>query len=156
MVNPREHLSNTCRVGNHAHCPLYLSEIASGYHRWCLVVNTTLEPSRAPVNELDSTLGLDGSDSCVHVLGCNVSSVHQTASHVLAVTGIALSHHRRWFERGVGDLSNRKLLVVRLLSGDNRSVRRKHEVDTRVRYEICLELGNVHVQRSVKPQRRGQ
>ena len=43
-----------------------------------------LEACGAPVDKLDVALGLDVSDGDVHVFGHNVSSVKQTASHVLA------------------------------------------------------------------------
>merc|ERR1719296_756431 len=96
---------------------------------WRLVVDAALETSWAPVHKLDSSLGLNRGYGGIHVLGNNVTTVHHTARHVLSVTRIALGHHRSRLERRVGDLGDRKLLVVRLLSGDDRCVRRKHEVD---------------------------
>merc|ERR1719273_2775384 len=58
-----------------------------------LVVDTALETSGAPVDELDGSLGLDGGDSGVDILGDDITSVHEAASHVLSVAGIALGHH---------------------------------------------------------------
>jgi hypothetical protein len=57
-----------------------------------LVVDSDFESGGAPVDELDGPLGLDGGDGRVHVLGDDVTAVEHAASHVLAVTGIALHH----------------------------------------------------------------
>merc|ERR1719420_1388349 len=51
-------------------------------------------------------------------------------------------------------IRNTQLLVVRLLSRDDRGVRRKHEMDARVRHKVGLELRNVHVECSIETQRR--
>lgn len=58
---------------------------------------------------------------------------------------ITLDHLIGRLEAGVGDLGNSKLLVVGLLRGDDRGVRGQGEVDTGVRYEIRLELSQVHI-----------
>jgi hypothetical protein len=55
---------------------------------------------------LDGLLGLDGGNSSVDVFGHDVSSVHEAASHVLSVSGIAFGHHVSRLEGGVGDFSN--------------------------------------------------
>ena len=62
------------------------------------------------------------------------SSVHHAASHVLAMTGIALHHHGGRLEDGHGDLGHGELLVVGLLGRDHWSIGGEHEVDPGVRY----------------------
>ena len=49
-----------------------------------------------------------------------------------------------------------ELLVVRLLSRDNRRVRSHAEVDAWVRDQVGLELGDVNVQRAVEAQGSGE
>jgi hypothetical protein len=71
-----------------------------------LIVDTALESSRTPVDELNSTLGLDGGDGRVYILRYNISAEHHTASHEFTVTRVALGHHVRRFEHSVGDLLN--------------------------------------------------
>ena len=66
---------------------------------------------------------------------------------------ITLDHHGGRLEDRHGDLGHRQLLVVSLLSRDDRRVRSQHEVDAGVRHQIGLELSDVHVQSSIKPQR---
>jgi hypothetical protein len=121
-----------------------------------LVVDAALEAGRAPVDELDGALGLDRGDRRVDVLGDDVAAVHEAARHVLAVARVALGHHGRRLEGGVGDLRDRELLVVGLLGRDDRGVRREHEVDARVRHQVGLELGDVDVERAVEAERRGE
>jgi hypothetical protein len=122
VINTGKGFCNGSGVGNHAYSSLDTGKITSWNDcRW-LVVDTALEASRAPIDELHSSLGLDGSDSGVHVLGDNITSEHHATSHELTVTWVTLGKHVRWLEHCVGDLSNRKLLVVSLLSRDDRSI----------------------------------
>merc|ERR1712019_272759 len=133
VVDTGQSLGNSSRVGNHGAGTHDLGKVTTRDHGGRLVVDTTLETGRTPVHELNRALGLDGSDSSVHVLGDDITTVHQAHSHVFTVTRITLGEHRSGFEHRVGDLTHRQLLVVRLLSRDDRGVRRKHEVDAWVR-----------------------
>ena len=69
---------------------IYLGKISSGHHGGGLVVDADLEASGTPVNELDSPLGLDGSDGSVDILGDDVSTVQHATGHILAVTWVTL------------------------------------------------------------------
>jgi hypothetical protein len=131
-------------------------EVAAGDDGRGLVVDAALEAGRAPVDELDGALGLDGRDRGVDVLGDDVAAVHEAARHVLAVARVALGHHARRLEDGVGDLRDGELLVVGLLGRDDRGVRGEHEVDARVGDEVGLELGDVDVQGAVEAERGRQ
>ena len=123
MIDSGEDLSDGSGVGDHADGAHNLGEITTWDNSGWLVVDTALEASWAPVDELDGSLGLDGGDSGVDILGDDITSVHEAAGHVLTVARIALSHHRGGLEGAVGDLSNGELLVVGLLGRDDRSVR---------------------------------
>mmetsp|Transcript_13516 Transcript_13516/g.22200 ORF Transcript_13516/g.22200 Transcript_13516/m.22200 type:complete len:206 (-) Transcript_13516:942-1559(-) len=105
VVNTREHLCNGCAVGDHAHRTLHLCKIATWYYSRGLVVDATLEASWAPVYKLNGSLGLNGGHSRIHILWHHITTVHQTARHVLAMSWIALGHHRRRLKCAVGDLS---------------------------------------------------
>jgi len=122
VVNSGEDLSDSGRVGDHADGAHNLGEITTGNNSWGLVVDTALEASGAPVDELDGSLGLDGGNGSVDVLGDDITSVHKAASHVLSVSGVTLGHHGGGLEGGVGDLGNGELLVVGLLGRDDGSV----------------------------------
>mmetsp|Transcript_63511 Transcript_63511/g.105937 ORF Transcript_63511/g.105937 Transcript_63511/m.105937 type:complete len:411 (+) Transcript_63511:505-1737(+) len=156
VVNAGEHLSDGSAVADHADSTLHLGQITTRHNSGWLVVDTALETSGAPVHELDGTLGLDGGHRGVHVLGDNITTVHQAAGHVLSVTWVTLGHHRGGLESGVGDLSNGELLMVGLLGGDDRGPRRQHEVDTWVWHQVGLELSHVDVQGTIEPQGGGQ
>lgn len=58
-------------------------------------------------------------------------------------------------EASIGDFSDRQLLVVRLLGGDDGRIGRQREVDARVGDQVRLELRQVHVQGAVETQGRG-
>merc|ERR1712028_75071 len=137
-------------VGDHAHGALHASKIATGDNGRGLVVNTALEAGRAPVDELNSALGLDGGDCSVDILGDDITTVHEAASHVLAVAGIALGHHGGGLEGRGGDLRDGELLVVGLLGRDDWSIGGKHEVDTGVGDKVGLELSDVHVEGTIE------
>ena len=73
MVKTSPSFSNGSSVGQHANSTLYLGKITSWYDGWWLVVDTDLETSWTPVNELDGSLGLDGGNSSVDIFGDNIT-----------------------------------------------------------------------------------
>ena len=150
MVNAGKSLGDGSGVGNHANGALDIRQVATRDALGSLVIDTTLETSGAPIDELDSALGLDGSNSGVDVLGYNISTVHETAGHVLSVTGVALGHHVSGLEHRTGDLGNGKRFVEGLLSRDDGGVRGEHEVNTRVGHQVGLELSNIDIQGAVE------
>jgi len=150
MVNSGEDLSDGSGVGDHADSAHDLGEITTWHDGRGLVVDSALETSRAPVDKLDGSLGLDGGDSGVDILGDDITSVHEAAGHVLSVSGVTLGHHGGGLEGGVGDLGNGELLVVGLLGGDDGSVGRKHEMDSWVGHEVGLELSDIDVKGTVE------
>merc|ERR1719456_948049 len=83
VINSGEDLSDGGGVGDHADGSHDLGEITTWHNGWGLVVDTALESSGAPVDELDGSLGLDGGDGSVDILGDDITSVHEAASHVL-------------------------------------------------------------------------
>jgi len=119
VIDSGEDLSDGSRVGDHAAGSHDLSEITTWHNGRGLIVDTALEASWAPVDELDGSLGLDGGDGSVDILRDDVTSVHHAASHVLTMSGVALGHHGCGLEGRVGDLSNGELFVISLLSRDD-------------------------------------
>jgi hypothetical protein len=106
MVESGEDFSNGGRVGDHAYGSHDLSKITSGDDCRGLIVDSNLESGGTPVDELDGSLGLDGSNRSIDVLRNDITSVEHGAGHVLTMTGVTLSHHVSGLKGGVGDLSN--------------------------------------------------
>mmetsp|Transcript_14663 Transcript_14663/g.39197 ORF Transcript_14663/g.39197 Transcript_14663/m.39197 type:complete len:217 (-) Transcript_14663:181-831(-) len=104
VVDAGENLCDGCGVADHAAGTHHLSQVTAGNHSRRLVVDTALEACGAPIHKLNGTLGLDSSDRCVHIFGHDVSTVHHTACHVLAMTRVALHVHGCGLEDGHGDL----------------------------------------------------
>merc|ERR1711959_506822 len=156
VVNASKDLSDGGGVGDHAAGALDLGKVTTGDDGWWLVVDATLEAGWAPVDELDGALGLDGGNGSVHVLGDDVSTVHHTAGHVLAMTRIALGHHVGGLEARVGDLGNGERLMVGLLGRDDWRVGGDHKVDAWVGYQVGLELSNINVEGAIESERSGQ
>jgi hypothetical protein len=156
VVNAGEDFSNGGRVGDHADGTLDLGEVTSWDNGWWLVVDTTLETSWAPVDELDGSLGLDGGNSGVDVLRDDVTTVHHTTSHVFTVTRVALGHHSGRLESRVGDFSNGQLFVVGLFSRDDWGIRRQDEMNTWVWHQVSLELSDIDVQGTIESERSSQ
>src|SRR5512143_2339804 len=103
VIETSPSLGNGGGVGQHADGTLYLGQITTGHNSGWLVVNTDLEASGTPVNELNGALGLDGGNGGIDILGHNITTVQHATGHVLAVTRIALNHLVGGFETGVGD-----------------------------------------------------
>jgi len=123
VIDSGEHFSDSSGVGDHANSSHDLGQVTTWDDSGWLVVDTSLEASWAPVDELDGSLGLDGGDGSVDILGDDVTSVHHAASHVLTMSGIALGHHGGRLEGRVGDLSNGELFVIGLLGRDDWGIR---------------------------------
>ena len=155
VVETSPGLGDGCGVAQHADGTLNLCKITTRDDGGWLVVDTNLEASWTPVNELDGTLGLDGSDGGVDILGDDITSVEETACHVLAVTGIALHHLVGGLEAGVGDLGNGQLLMVGLLSRDDWSIGNHREMDTWVGHQVGLELSQIDIEGTIESQRSG-
>ena len=98
VIDSGEDLGDGSGVGDHAASSHDLGKITTWDNGWWLIVDTALETSWAPVNELNGSLGLDGGDSGVDILWDDITSVHEAASHVLSVSWIALGHHGGWLE----------------------------------------------------------
>ena len=118
-----------------------------------LVADTKLEASRAPVDELNGALGLEGGNSSVGVVGNDITAIEQAGGHVLAVTGVALDHLVVGLEAGHGHLLDRVGLVSGLGGRDNRSVCHEREVDARIGNQVGLELVKIDVERAIEAER---
>merc|ERR1712190_593530 len=81
MIDTGEDLSDGGRVRDHANSAHNLSQVTTRNNGRGLVVDTTLETSGGPVDELDGSLGLDGGNGGVDVLGDDITTVHEAASH---------------------------------------------------------------------------
>merc|ERR1711981_801920 len=150
MIDSGEDFGNGGRVGDHAYGSHNLGQVTSWDNSWWLVVDTAFETGWAPIDELDGSLGLDGGNGSVDVLGDNITSVHHAAGHVFTVSGVAFGHHGSWLESGVGDFSNGELFVVSFLGRDNWGVRGKHEMDSGVGDEVGLELSDIDVEGTIE------
>jgi hypothetical protein len=79
------------------------------------VLDVYLEASGAPIDELDGTLGLDGGNGSLDILGNNITTVEQAACHVFAFTRISLDHLVASLEASKCHLSDRVLFVMSLV-----------------------------------------
>ena len=146
-------LSNGSSVGQHTDSTLDLGQVTSWNNSRWLVVDTNFETSGTPVNELDCTFGLDGSNGSIYILRDNITTEKETASHVLAMSRIAFHHLVSWFKASISDFSYTKLLMVSFLGRDDGSISNKREVDTWVWYQIGLELSKIDIKGTIKTKR---
>jgi len=159
VVKSRPGLSNGGGVGKHGNGSLDVSEatiLRSGRDsHGLLVVDAELETSRAPLDQVEGGLGLESSGSNVAVAGNNVTTVQQSNSHVLAIAGVADNHLIVGLEALEGDIVDLEALMLALGGRDNGSIADQRVVDTGVRNQVGLELVQIHVQGTIKTQRRG-
>jgi hypothetical protein len=104
---------------------------------------------------LDGTLGLEGSDCAVDIVGHDITAVEQAGSHVLSITWITLDHLVVGLEARVGDLLDRVGLMRSLGSRDDGSVCNQGEVDTWVGNQVGLELVQINVKGAIESERGG-
>ena len=135
------------------HSSVDLGQVSIWNHLRGLEANTDLETSWAPVDELDSTLSLQGSHSTMYLLWNNISTVEQAGSHIFPVTRIALDHLVCGLEARHCYLLHRVGFVARLGRCNNRGIGDKREMDARVWDEVGLELIKIDVERAIKSER---
>lgn len=68
-------------VGQHAQAAVDLGQVTARDTGGRLAANTELESGRAPIHDPNRLPGLDGSNSCLDVLGNNVTAIKQTTGH---------------------------------------------------------------------------
>merc|ERR1719291_674315 len=93
VVNAREHLGDCSGVADHAASPHYLCQVTSWHHSWRLIIDTTLEACRTPIDELDRALCLNRSNRCVDILGNNVTAIHHATRHIFPMSWVAFDEH---------------------------------------------------------------
>ena len=145
-------LSDGCGVAQRAHSSLYFGQVSARYHSGRLVVNANLEASGAPVHKLDGTLGFDGGNGSTDIFGNHVATVQQAAGHVFTRARVTFHLLVGWFKASIGDLCYRKLFTVGFLSRGDRGVCGQREVDAGMGHQVGLELCQIHIQGSFKPQ----
>ena len=156
VIDSGEDFSNSSWVGDHAYGSHDLGEITTRYNcRW-LIVNTAFEASRAPIDELDGSLGFDCGNSSVDILGDDITSVHKAASHIFTVSGVTFGHHRCGLESWVGDFSNWQLFMISFLSWDNWGIWWQHEMDSGIWDQVGLEFSNINVQGTIESEGSSQ
>ena len=116
---------------------------------------TNLEASGTPVHKLNAALALDGGDGGVNILGHNITSVEEAASHVFAMAWITFDHLIGRLKAGICYLSDRKLLMISFLRGDNWCIGHKREVDPGIWHQVGLKLVQVNIESAVKAERSG-
>ena len=111
MVQSIPGLRDGRRVAKHADRTMHFGQVAAGHNGWRLVVDSHLETGRAPIDELNRSLGLDIGDGGVDVFGYDVASVEHTACHVFAAPRVALDHLVMRLEACVGQFGHSDLFV---------------------------------------------
>jgi len=135
------------------HSTVDLGQVAVRHKLRRLEANAQLETRRAPVHELDSSLGFEGGYSGMGVARDDVATVEQASSHILAIARVTLDHLVIGLEAGHGHFLDRVGLVSGLGCRDNRSVGDKREVDTRIRHQVGLELVQINVEGTIESKR---
>jgi hypothetical protein len=93
VIDSGENFSDCSRVGDHANGSYDLSEVTTWNHSWWLVVDSTLKATWCPIDKLDCSLRLNGSNCGINIFWNDVTSVHHATSHVFPMSWITLSHH---------------------------------------------------------------
>ena len=112
MVESREDFSDGSGVADHADSSHNFGQVSSRHNCGGLIVDSDLEPCRAPIHKLYGSFGFDSRNGSIDILWYDVASVHHRAGHILAMSWVAFGHHVGGLEGGVCDFSDRELLVV--------------------------------------------
>lgn len=122
-----------------------------------LVIWTTndyLKTSRTPVDKANRSSWFDTANGCVDIPRSHIPAEEDRTGHEEAVAGVALHHLIGRLEAHVGQLGRGQSLVVRLLRGDERSIRDQRKVNSGKGHQIGLPLGQRCVEGAFKSQGR--
>jgi len=153
MIQTSPSFSDGCGVTQHAYSTLHLGQVPTRHNSGWLIVDSDLKASRTPINKLDSALGLDGGNSSINILGHNITPVEEAASHVFAMAWITFDHLIGRLKAGICYLSDRKLLMISFLRGDDRCIGHKREVDPGIWHQVGLKLGKIHIESTIESKR---
>jgi len=145
----REHSVDGNIVSDHDSSPLGTGDIVIQNASWFGVIQTNLESGWAPLDEADLVLLLHPLDGGVRLLGLDGTSIVEGDGHVLVFDGVEvriLDEEVSGLEGLVGDITDGVGVMVLLLLVDNRGEAGGHEVKTRERNQVGLELIHVDVQ----------
>ena len=162
MVETVPGLGDGGGVAEHGHGAVDGGEGAVvGAGRWhghgLLVVDAELEAGRAPLDQVEGRLGLEGGDGGVAVTGDDITTVQEGHGHVLSVAGVADNHlvvrleaparvsEEAWEKKGQGNILQGQVqgleaLVAALGGADDRRVADQGVVDSGVWDQVGLEL----------------
>merc|ERR1712038_118936 len=151
VIDTGKSLSDCSVISNHTASTFCLCDITVWYFTWWLGVDTGLESSRTPVNELNGTLILDGSHGGLHIRWSYITTVHQTTRHELSVGRITLGKKRGWFGHYRGsEFCNRGGFMVCLCTRHEWCVCRNQHVQTWVWNQNGWEVVDINIQGTIE------
>merc|ERR1719436_1091094 len=153
-----EHTAYSNVVSDHGHIALGNVHDVIVNLRGRYFVEADLESGWAPLDERDLVVLLEPLDGGVGLLRLDGATVVDGDRHVLVLDGVEVGvfdKHVLGLEDVVRDLADGLGLVARLFHGDDRGEGSGHEVETRERHQVGLELAEVDVQLSVESEGRG-
>ena len=115
-----------------------------------MVVDAELEAGRAPLDEIERRLGLQGRDGGGAVARHDVAAVQQGNGHVFAGARVADDHLVVRLEALQGQVVDLEGLMGGLLGGDDGGVGDERVVDAREGDEVGLEFVEVDVEGAIE------
>lgn len=155
VVETAPGLGNGGGVGQHADGTVDRSQFATRNAHRLLVVDSKLEASGAPFNEVEGGLGLDGGNGLAAVTGNDIAAVEKSNSHVLSVARVADNHLVVGLETLESEIANLEALVRAAVRRNDRGVRDKRVVNTGVRHQVGLEFVQINVKGTIETKGRG-
>lgn len=143
-------LNDSCCRSQHGACSCDGCQVSSFHNCWRLAVDSDLEASRWPFDELQLAIFLYFGDSWIHVLRYDVASIQHAACDVLSTITIALHHLVFVFEQFRCQFSDRHLLMSSSRMRNQRGKWCERKMDSWIRHQICLELVHVDIKRTVE------
>merc|ERR1719454_1783497 len=94
-------------VGEHTDSTANTGLICAWNNCWSFVVDTNLKTSWAPIDELNSSLCLDVTNSSVNIFWDNITTVQEATSHIFTISWVTFDHLVLGFKASVGNFLNR-------------------------------------------------
>jgi hypothetical protein len=122
---------------------------------YLLVIDSQFKSCGTPIDELNRSTRFDTGDGLVCISGDNITTVQERTGHVMSCPGITNDHLIVGFKTLESDVLNTMAFVLRFGFGDDGGAGDEGIVNSRIGYQICLELGKIHVQGPFEAERSG-
>mmetsp|Transcript_30832 Transcript_30832/g.70736 ORF Transcript_30832/g.70736 Transcript_30832/m.70736 type:complete len:212 (+) Transcript_30832:189-824(+) len=147
-----QHAAQSCVIRDVEQSSRCLRQVTLSDVRWWLTVDTHLDTSRRPIDELDLITSLESLVYSKDLLWNDIAPEHQTDRRILACTRIIAARLHGGLKCRHRELRHCKAITVHVSSRQAGRIAHGCKVYPRVGYHVRQEVRHVKIQLTAKPE----